>query len=96
MKRTDSESVGDVLRALIQEANFRNQLEESRAVELFFRIIGEGLAAKMGHPKVRNGLMMVAVTSAPLRHEMMMSRSTIVKLINDKIGREVIKDIKFI
>ena len=44
---------------------------------------------------VRNGVLYVAISSAPLRNELMLNRSLLVRRINDFIGREVIHDIVF-
>ena len=96
MKRVEAESLGDVLRRSIEEDNLGERLQEVRAASLWRPIVGPVIADQSGKPTVRRGLMTVCVRSATLRHDLLMSRSTLVKLINEALGAEIIKDIRFI
>lgn len=96
MKRTEAESVGDVLRRAIEDANMSQKLAETRACALWPRIVGPDIAARTSAPSVKNALMTVSVPNAALRHELLMTRSSIVKIINDTLNADVISDIRFI
>ena len=96
MRRVREESVGDVLRRAFAEANMTGRLEECRAVDLWKEIVGEQLARLTGRPRVRNGIMTVSVAAAPLRHDLMMSRSRLLEALNAPFGHVVITDIRFI
>ncbi|MDE6340090.1 MAG: DUF721 domain-containing protein [Muribaculaceae bacterium] len=95
MKRTEPISIGDVLRQTIHECNMEARLAEVRAIELWRPIVGEHLAKLCGRPTVSNGVMRISVPGASLRHELTMSRSSIIKLMNSRLGKSVIKEIKF-
>lgn len=96
MQRNEPESIGDILRLTIQEANMSQKLYECKAVETWPLIVGEGLAKKCGKPIVKNGVMSVPVGGAALRHELTMNRSSLIRLINGKVGRDVIKEMRFV
>ncbi len=95
MKRLEPESLGDVLRQTLQQQGLTERLYEAKAVALWPQIVGEGLANLCGKPIVNQGLMTVYVRSAPLRQELTMSRSTLIRHINDTLGRPVINEIRF-
>ncbi|MBD5189104.1 MAG: DUF721 domain-containing protein [Bacteroidales bacterium] len=95
MKRTEPESIGDVLRLTIQESNMTGRLDECRAIELWPQLMGERMASKMSRPKVSCGVMVVYVDSAVLRQELNMRRTGIIEAINSRLGKEVIKSIRF-
>ncbi|MDE5807587.1 MAG: DUF721 domain-containing protein [Muribaculaceae bacterium] len=95
MKRTEPESIGDVLRLTIQESNMTGRLDECRAIEIWPQVIGETLARRMSRPSVSNGVMVVYVDSAALRHELTMHRSRLIEGINSHLGKEVIKSLRF-
>lgn len=95
MKRTEPESIGDVLRLTIQESNMTGRLDECRAIELWSQLMGERMASKMSRPKVSCGVMVVYVDSAVLRQELNMRRTGIIEAINSRLGKEVIKSIRF-
>lgn len=95
MRRVREESVGDVLRRVISDANMTGRLEECRAIDLWKDVVGEGLARLTGRPTVKSGVMTVAVPAAPLRHDLQMSRSRIIQLLNAPFGHTVITEIRF-
>lgn len=95
MKRQEPESVGDILRLTLQESNMTPKLDECRAVELWPSVMGN-IADLCGRPIVRNGVMTVSVRAAPLRHELTMIRSRLVKSLNKAVGRDAITEIRFI
>lgn len=96
MQKIDAQSIGDVLRQTIQECNMSAKLDEQRAISLWRTYVGDGIADRCGHPSVSNGVMCVAVRSAVLRHEMTMNRSSLIKLINEHLEKNVIKEIRFV
>ncbi len=96
MKKVYEESLGDVLRRAIEEADMADTLDEYRAAALWPRIVGEEIAARTGKPYVLDGVMTISVKAAPLRHELMMSRSQLIKCINAPFQRTVVKEIRFI
>lgn len=96
MKRIEPQSIGDVLRLTIQESEMAGKLDERRAIELWAPLVGDYMARQCGRPTVRNGVMTVSVPGAPLRNELTMSRSILIRLINEKLGKQVIKEIRFI
>lgn len=95
MKKTEPESIGDVLRMTLQEVNLTDTLYEGRAADLWPRLMGSSIARRTSRPWVSLGLMIIYVDSASLRQELHMNRSRIIRMINDQLGREVIKEIKF-
>ena len=96
MRRVEAESIGDVWRRTIEEENMTTRLLETRACMLWARVVGDPIAQRSGKPKMSKGIMTVSVHSAPLRSDLNMSRSSIVRLLNKALGRDVVCDIRFI
>lgn len=95
MKRYSPESVGDVLRNLLEETSLQNRMDELRAADIWPAIVGEGLASLTSRPLVKNGVMSIGVPNASLRNELHMSRSRLVGIINKNLGKDVISEIRF-
>ena len=95
MDRKDPESVGDVLRNLLEETALQERMDELKAAEIWRNLVGEEMAALTGKPFVKNGMMQIGVPNASLRHELTMNRSQLRRIINETIGKETIKDIRF-
>lgn len=96
MERREPESVGDVLRGLLEETMLQDRMEELRAADLWPKVVGRQIAGECKPPSVKKGIMSIGVGNASLRQELHMSRSRLREMINNHLGKEVIKEIKFI
>lgn len=96
MRRNEVQSVGDVLRLTIQECNMTARLDEQKAIGLWKPVVGDHIARLCGPPTMKLGVMTISVSSPPLRHELTMNRTSIIKCINGKLGKNVISEIRFV
>ena len=96
MERRSPQTIGDVLRSVLEETSLQNRMDELKAADMWKQIVGAGIASLTGKPTVKNGVMSVGVANASLRNELMMSRSSLREIINKNIGKEIIKEIRFI
>ena len=97
MRRIYPESIGNVLRGLLADTETQQHLDERKAISLWPVVMGDYVADMCGRPFFSTGgVMSVRVASAPLRHELMMHRSAIIKHINDTIGKPIVAELRFI
>lgn len=96
MQRKESQSIGDILRLAFQENCMQDRLDECKAVELWASVIGEENARACRRPFVKDGVMVIGVANASLRHELSMNRSSIRNALNSMLGKETITEIRFI
>ena len=95
MERHSPQSVGDVLRNLLEETSLQNRMDELKAIDLWDKIVGSNIASLTSKPFVKNGLMQIGVPNASLRNELHINRSRLRQLINDNFGKEIITEIRF-
>ena len=95
MQRHTPQSVGDVLRNLLEETSLQNRMDELHAATLWSKIAGAQLASQTRHPRVKAGVMTIGVPNAALRNELLMNRSRLREIINRTIGKEIISEIRF-
>ena len=95
MQRHTPESVGDVLRNFLEQTSLQNRMDELKAADLWKSVVGEALTALTSKPLVKNGVMSVGVANASLRNELLMNRTSLRKIINNRMGKEIISEIKF-
>ena len=96
MERKEPESVGDVLRSLLEQTELQGRMKELEAIQLWPKVAGHVIADECGKPSVKNGLMTISVPNASLRNELHMTRSSLRRLINEHLGKETITEIRFI
>ncbi len=95
MKRTEAETVGEIIQRLLKAENLDLKLDEQRISAMWPDIVGQGINRYTMSRSVKDGVLFVRLSSAPLRHELMLNRSILIKRLNDAVGREVIHDIVF-
>ena len=95
MKRTEAETVGDIITRLLKAENLEQKFDEQRVAAMWKDVVGQGINRYTVNRSVRNGGLNVTIYPAPLRNELMMNRSRLVSRINDFMGHEVIHDIVF-
>lgn len=96
MERKDVVSIGDVLRECLEKSRMQDRLDEVRACDNFPLVVGKELAALCKRPSMQKGVMTISTSNASLRSDLNMSRGRILRGINELMGKEVVKEIKFI
>ena len=65
-------------------------------MEYWPEAVGETIAAKTKAQKIKDGILTIKVEDSVWRNELVYLRMDFRKKINEKIGKEIIKDIKFV
>jgi len=58
-------------------------------------LVGEQIAKVSAAQRIENGVLIVAVSSAPWRAELTMRRNEIKEKINARAGKNIVRDIRF-
>lgn len=93
-KKYNDRKISEVLGEFIQ-SNKRIQIHHE------LKLIQDAWKSEMGDMingytsrfYIKNGRLEITLSSAPLRAELNMSKSKLIKLINDKIGTEIVTEI---
>lgn len=93
MKRRNTEQVTDVLYQYLRANGLEGPLNEYRLLQAWEEVMGELVARYTTQKYLKNQTLYVHLSSAPLKSELMMRRSEIVKSLNDKVGSIVIYDL---
>ena len=95
MKRNDAESVGMLIRRFLREEGLETPLNEKRLIDSWAEVMGPAIASLSKPQFIKNQVLYVEVTSAPLRQQLMMGRRQLVNKLNQHVGAQVISNIIF-
>jgi predicted nucleic acid-binding Zn ribbon protein len=84
------------LEALIKAYRLQGKLNEVTVVASWERVMGKAVALKTQEVYVNQGRLFVRLTSAPLKHELVMAKTRVAELINSEVGEAVIKEVIFL
>ncbi|WP_300566124.1 DUF721 domain-containing protein [Flavobacterium sp.] len=93
-KRKNNESaVGDILNEIIKSNKLESGLNQVSVVDAWKNLMGNGVNNYTRNVALRNGTLYVELTSAVLREELSYGKDKIIKMINEELGRDVVKDV---
>ena len=69
---------------------------QNKALNVWNEIVGEKVANHTEPDRVEHGVIIVKVSSPTWRQELYFQKKEIIQKINNKIGKKVIRDIRFI
>lgn len=89
----DDSSIGDILKAFIQENNLQKGMDGINVRDAWATLMGPGVNSYTGEVMLKNGTLYVQLTSAVLREELSYGKAKIVAMINQELGREVVREV---
>jgi hypothetical protein len=96
MKRVKAQSIGEILREFFaQNPEIGRRLDEVRVVHAWREVLGPGVSQATREVYVRGATLHVVLDSAVLRSELMMWRDRLVRTLNERVGTDVIREIRF-
>ena len=93
-KRINNESaVGDILNQIIKTNKLESGLNQVSVIDAWKNLMGNGVNNYTRSVALRNGTLYVELTSAVLRQELSYGKDKIIKMINEELGKDVVKDV---
>ncbi|MDD4609009.1 MAG: DUF721 domain-containing protein [Bacteroidaceae bacterium] len=93
MKRRESHSIGNLLRQYLRSEGLETPLNEQRLINAWPEVMGTLVSNYTDQLYIKNTVLFVKVSSAPLRQELSMRRALLVQKLNKQAGAQVITDI---
>ncbi len=95
MKRTNTQSIREVIQQYLEELQIDRKLREVSLVNQWEELVGKIIASKTGRIYIRNGVLYVHIRSSVVKHELMMIREELIEALNRRAGEDLVKEIVF-
>jgi hypothetical protein len=86
-------SIGDVLKEFIEKNKLQAGMDKIDVEEAWKSLMGNGVNSYTKEVVLKGTTLYVSLTSAVLREELSYGKQKIIKMINDELRKEVIKDV---
>ena len=90
-KHKNQQSLGEALQEFISVNKLQKGIDEVKVKEAWERLMGNGVNHYTQNIVLRGETLFVSLSSSVLREELGLGNSKIIKMLNDDLGREVIK-----
>lgn len=89
-------SLSDVLQAALKRLDLEEAALEARALMLWPHIVGEQMARASEAQKIQGGTLVVVTRSSVWSQEFSFQKPTILRKYKDRLGKEFVKDLRFV
>ena len=93
MRRSKTISLAEALQDYIKEMNLDGKLSEIGVINSWEEIVGKAISSRTSNIYIKDKVLYVNLKSSVVRNELLMLRQALKDKINERAGREVIKDI---
>ena len=93
VKRSNEQTLKEVIDQLLKAYRLEPGIEKARLAGEWERLLGPALAKRTRVASLEKGRLTIHVRSAALREELSMSRSRIMELLNQQLGKEVVTEV---
>lgn len=94
MKReSNEEHIDDVINRLIKSYGMRKNFDEIEAINASKKVLGPTLVKYIESIQIKKYKLYIKFNSSVIREELLMGKSTLIKLINEQVGKSVVLDI---
>ena len=89
----NSLKIDSLIKFFIKENNLENGLETVEVKDLWYKLMKNGIANYTTDINLKNGTLYIKLKSSVLREELSYGKEKIVKLLNEKLKKDLIKKI---
>ncbi len=90
-KKDEDHSLGGVLREFISRNKLQKGIDRVNAREAWKSLMGNGVNNYTTSVELRNETLFVSLSSSVLREELSLGKTKIISMLNEELGRELIK-----
>ena len=90
-RRNEQMNLRDALKEFIKENRLQNGMDKVDAREAWAKLMGNGVNNYTQNVELRGETLFVSLTSSVLREELSYGKSKIVTMLNEELGKELIK-----
>ena len=93
MRRSKTITLADAIRDYLHEMNLEDRLIEVNLINSWEETVGKAISSRTSGIYIKDSVLYIRVTSSVVRNELLMVREALREKLNEKAGREVIKEI---
>jgi predicted nucleic acid-binding Zn ribbon protein len=95
-RQADIVTLKDGIMALLKAYRLQGKLNEVTIVSSWERVMGRAVALKTQEIYISHSKLFVRLSSAPLKHELVMAKTRVLDMINAEVGEKVVQEVIFL
>lgn len=95
MKASEPKQLGVALAAVLHDLGLGKKMKQVKALEIWKQVVGERIAKVTSPERIDGGKLVIRVSKAPWRNELVFLKKEIIAKLNAVLGEGVVQDIHF-
>jgi predicted nucleic acid-binding Zn ribbon protein len=95
-RKADTQPLKDSIQDLLKAYRLQGKITQTQVIDRWEKIMGKGIALKTKELYFQDRKLFVTLTSAPLKHELNMSKTKVIEIINLAVGQDFIQEVVFL
>ena len=92
-RRGEIKKISKVLDDVISQKHFKVGIDNLRVQEAWVKTMGENIQKYTYGVKFNRGILYIKLKSSVLKEELIFEKNKVIKLINQELGKEYVKDL---
>jgi len=92
-RKSNSANMKALIDKLIRSYGLESKMQELDVMSEWENIVGKMIARHTKDIQIRNKILYITLDSAPLKQELLMNRTRIIELVNEKSGKQLVQDV---
>ena len=88
--------LGPAIEDLLRSLGITRRIKEYDAVAQWAEAVGQQVARVTEAQSIKKGILLVRVSNGPWRNELQILKPEIIRKLNESLGEELVKDIRFL
>jgi len=93
MRQNNDETLKDALGRLSNDPQFKTKLRQAKISGLWPQVMGQSIANYTSNIVVRKEILYLTITSSSLKQELTYGKDKILKILNEELGEDYLKDV---
>jgi len=91
----EAKPINQLIYQFLKSIGIKGKIEENFAIVHWDKVVGDEIAKQTEPFRVTDGILYVKVADTVWRNELYFLKNEIIKKLNEKVGKQIITDIKF-
>lgn len=92
MKEGKTRRIDELVDQVLKQMGVFQKFKEHEVCQIWPEVVGQMIASRTKNLEVVDGRLFVSFTSAVVRNEILMVKEGLIKALNDRVGKEVIRE----
>ena len=93
MRKSNQQSIRSVIKRVLKNQKLEGRLQELDVLNNCEEVLGKNLMKYISNLSFREGILVIKMKSAVVRNELSYQKNEILKKINQKTAKEIVKEI---